>query len=38
MALIERARQQGRWLLVGNKCDLPRRAEIAGRRCCRFRR
>ena len=31
LALIERARQQGRWLLAGNKCDLPRRAEIAGR-------
>ncbi len=27
-ALIDRARQQGRWLLAGNKCDLPRRAEI----------
>ena len=26
--LMERAReQQGRWILVGNKCDLPRRAE-----------
>jgi tRNA modification GTPase len=24
--LIERARGQGRWLLAGNKCDLPRRA------------
>jgi tRNA modification GTPase len=22
--LIERARNQGRWLVVGNKCDLPR--------------
>jgi hypothetical protein len=22
-----RAREQGRWILVGNKCDLPRRAE-----------
>jgi tRNA modification GTPase len=28
-ALIERARQQGRWLLAGNKCDLPRCAEFA---------
>jgi len=27
--LIERARRQGRWLLVGNKCDLPRRAQLA---------
>ena len=27
--LLERARRQGRWLLVGNKSDLPRRAEIA---------
>jgi tRNA modification GTPase len=25
--LMARARQQGRWILVGNKCDLPRRAE-----------
>jgi tRNA modification GTPase len=25
--LMARARAQGRWLLVGNKCDLPRRAE-----------
>lgn len=25
--LIARAREQGRWLLVGNKCDLPRQAE-----------
>jgi tRNA modification GTPase len=25
--LIARARAQGRWILVGNKCDLPRRAE-----------
>ena len=25
--LIERARSQGRWLLAGNKSDLPRRAE-----------
>src|SRR5579871_6450175 len=25
LALIERAQKQGRWLLVGNKCDLPRR-------------
>ncbi len=29
LALIERARTQGRFLLVGNKCDLPRRAELA---------
>jgi tRNA modification GTPase len=27
-ALIERARQQGRFLIAGNKCDLPRLAEI----------
>ena len=25
--LMARAHQQGRWILVGNKCDLPRRAE-----------
>ena len=25
--LMARARGQGRWILVGNKCDLPRRAE-----------
>jgi tRNA modification GTPase len=25
--LMARARAQGRWILVGNKCDLPRRAE-----------
>jgi len=25
--LMARARLQGRWILVGNKCDLPRRAE-----------
>ncbi len=25
--LIERAQSQGRWLLIGNKSDLPRRAE-----------
>ena len=25
--LMARARDQGRWILVGNKCDLPRRAE-----------
>jgi tRNA modification GTPase len=25
--LMARAREQGRWILVGNKCDLPRRAE-----------
>ena len=29
LALIERARGQGRWLLAGNKCDLPRRAQTA---------
>jgi len=29
LALMERARQQGRWLLVGNKADLPRVAEPA---------
>jgi tRNA modification GTPase len=28
LALIERARGQGRWLVAGNKCDLPRRAEL----------
>src|SRR5205814_1538624 len=27
LELIERARSQGQWLLVGNKSDLPRRAE-----------
>lgn len=27
LALIERARSQGRWVLVGNKTDLPRVAE-----------
>jgi tRNA modification GTPase len=26
--LVARARSQGRHLLVGNKCDLPRRAEL----------
>ncbi|MFN7994371.1 MAG: tRNA uridine-5-carboxymethylaminomethyl(34) synthesis GTPase MnmE [Bryobacteraceae bacterium] len=26
--LIARAREQGRWLLVGNKCDLPRKTQI----------
>lgn len=26
--LIEHARNQGRWLLAGNKCDLPRQAEL----------
>jgi tRNA modification GTPase len=25
--LMARAREQGRWMLVGNKCDLPRCAE-----------
>ena len=24
---MARAREQGRWILVGNKCDLPRRAQ-----------
>jgi tRNA modification GTPase len=28
-SLIERARQYGRFLIAANKCDLPRRAEIA---------
>jgi tRNA modification GTPase len=28
LALLSRARRQGRWLLAGNKSDLPRRAEI----------
>ena len=28
--LVRRAENQGRWLLVGNKCDLERRAEISG--------
>ena len=28
--LMSRAREQGRWLLVGNKCDLPREAEPLG--------
>lgn len=27
--LVRRAESQGRWLLVGNKCDLPRQAEIS---------
>ena len=26
--ILSRARSQGRWLLAGNKCDLPRSAEI----------
>jgi tRNA modification GTPase len=30
LALIERAKQQGRWILVGNKADLPRRTEPPG--------
>jgi tRNA modification GTPase len=30
LALMERAREQGRWILVGNKADLPRVAEFAG--------
>lgn len=29
LALIERAKQQGRWILVGNKSDLPRVAHPA---------
>jgi tRNA modification GTPase len=29
LALIERAHQQGRFILVGNKVDLPRAAELA---------
>jgi tRNA modification GTPase len=29
LALIERAKLQGRWILVGNKADLPRAAEVA---------
>jgi tRNA modification GTPase len=29
LALIERAKLQGRWILVGNKADLPRAAELA---------
>ena len=29
LELIARAEGQGRWLLVGNKCDLPRVAELA---------
>jgi tRNA modification GTPase len=29
--LMARAGQQGRWILVGNKCDLPRRAEPLAR-------
>jgi tRNA modification GTPase len=28
LALIERARRQGRWILVGNKADLPRTSEL----------
>ncbi len=27
--LMARAQEHGRWILVGNKCDLPRRAEAA---------
>jgi tRNA modification GTPase len=30
LALIEHARRQGRWILVGNKADLPRASELAG--------
>jgi tRNA modification GTPase len=29
LALLERAKSQGRWILVGNKSDLPRVAELA---------
>jgi len=29
LALMERARSHGRWILVGNKADLPRAAELA---------
>jgi tRNA modification GTPase len=29
LALMERAQQQGRWILVGNKADLPRVASLA---------
>jgi tRNA modification GTPase len=29
LALIERAKLQGRWILVGNKADMPRAAELA---------
>ena len=29
LALIERARGQGRWILVGNKADLPRVSELS---------
>jgi tRNA modification GTPase len=28
LALIQKAREQGRYVLVGNKCDLPRVAEL----------
>ena len=28
LALLERAKNQGRWILVGNKADLPRAAEL----------
>jgi tRNA modification GTPase len=30
LALLDRARTQGRWILVGNKADLPRQAEPPG--------
>jgi tRNA modification GTPase len=30
LALMDRAREQGRWILVGNKADLPRAAELPG--------
>ena len=28
--ILDRAREQGRYLLLGNKCDLPRAFEVAG--------
>jgi tRNA modification GTPase len=28
LALMERARRQGRWIMVGNKADLPRVADV----------
>jgi tRNA modification GTPase len=30
LALVERAKKQGRWILVGNKADLPRVASLQG--------
>jgi tRNA modification GTPase len=29
LTLIERAREEGRWILVGNKADLPRASELS---------